>query len=182
MKSVCTCAAGAGHHGLWPHLPFLVLSHLMSFMWVPKAGPRVSGRPGHRCAGCQEPLQASASGKESQTRCTWDPASPWVGWGVNFASCSCSFRENICLSTTLCINLLVHLNNVSCARSQAEDWATPRLGGEQPGHGTGAGPPCPTAWPPAPSTEPHTAQAAGLPSGQRKVRKWHLQALPVLAF
>lgn len=68
------------------------------------------------------------------------------------------FGKTSVLSTTLRINLLVHLNSVSCARSQAEDWATLRLGGEQPGHGTGAGPPCPTAWHPVPSAEPHMAQ------------------------
>lgn len=38
------------------------------------------------------------------------------------------------MSTTLWINSLVHLNNVSCACSQAKDWASLRLGGEQPGH------------------------------------------------
>lgn len=32
MKFVSTCAAGVGLLGLWPHLPFLFLPHLMSFM------------------------------------------------------------------------------------------------------------------------------------------------------
>lgn len=56
---MCTCAADADHLGLWPHLPFFFLSHLMSFACERKCQRQA---PGH-CWVSWDPGSLSLGGR-----------------------------------------------------------------------------------------------------------------------